>query len=89
MRNGISAGLKLIGHSPEWLKLFAEAEMPESRLLTAKRRAQRGLDAGRASATLLQSGECPLESGLHAHTESVTDLTFMGWPVLDGLLDGV
>ena len=29
-----------------------------SRLLTAKRRAQRGLDSGRASATLLLSGEC-------------------------------
>jgi hypothetical protein len=27
-----------------------------------------GLDSGRASATLLLSGECQLGSGLHAHT---------------------
>jgi hypothetical protein len=45
---------------------------------TAKRRAQRGLDSGRASATLLLSGECQLGSGLHAHTKSLTDLVRRG-----------
>jgi hypothetical protein len=49
-----------------------------SRLLTAKRRAQRGLDSGRASATLLLSGECQLGHGLHTHTNSLTDLVRLG-----------
>ena len=56
-----------------------------SRLLTAKRRAKRGLDSGRASATLLLSGECLLGSGLHAHTKSLTDLVRLGWLLLDSL----
>ena len=60
-----------------------------SRLLTAIRRAQRGLDAGRASAMLLLSGECQLGSGLHAHSESLTDLMFVSGLLLDEFLDGV
>jgi len=56
-----------------------------SKLLTAKRRAKRGLDTGRASATLLLSGECQLGSGLHAHTKSLTDLVRLGGLLLDGL----
>jgi len=60
-----------------------------SRLLTVKRRATRGLDAGRASATLLLSGECHLESGLHSDSESMADLVFVGGPLLEWLLDGL
>ena len=52
---------------------------------TAKRRAKRGLDSGRASATLLLSGECHLGSGLHAHTKSLTDLVRLGGLLLDSL----
>jgi hypothetical protein len=48
-----------------------------------------GLDIGRASATLPVSGECQRGSGLHAQTKSVTDLLFVGGPLLCGLLDGV
>ena len=44
-----------------------------------------GLDSGRASATLLLSGECLLGSGLHAHTKSLTDLVRLGWLLLDSL----
>jgi len=47
-----------------------------------------GLDAGRASATLLLSGECQRGSGSHAHSESLTDLVIVGGPLLEGLLDG-
>ena len=43
----------------------AEAEEPVSKLLTAKRRLQRGLDSGHASATLLQFAEC---QGLASHS---------------------
>jgi hypothetical protein len=32
-------------------------------------------------------GECQLGSGLHAHPESLTDLVFVGRPLLEGLLD--
>lgn len=56
-----------------------------SRLLTAKRRSKRGLDSGRASATLLLSGECHLGTGLYAHTESLAYLMDMGGLSLDGL----
>ena len=52
---------------------------------TAKRRAKRGLDSGRASATLLLSGECLLGSGLHAHTKTLTDLVRLGGLLLDSL----
>jgi hypothetical protein len=60
-----------------------------SRLLTAERRAKRGLDSGWASATFCLSGECQLGSGLHAHSESLTDLVFVGGPLVEGLLDGL
>jgi len=48
-----------------------------------------GLDADRALATLLLSGECPPGLGLHAHAESLTDLVLLGRPLLDDLLVGV
>jgi hypothetical protein len=48
-----------------------------------------GLDADRDSATLLLFGECQLESGLHAQTESLTDLVLVGRLLLNALLDGV
>lgn len=48
---------------PGWLATFSRGYRPVSRLLTAKRRATRGLDSGRATATLPQSGERLL--GLH------------------------
>jgi hypothetical protein len=51
------------------------------------RRAKRGLDSGRASATLPLSGECHLGSGLHAHSEYLTDLVFVGGLLLDGVRD--
>jgi hypothetical protein len=44
-----------------------------------------GLDSGRASATLLLSGECHFGSGLHAHTKSLTDLMDRGGLLRDGL----
>jgi hypothetical protein len=43
------------------------------------------ISRGRASATLLLSGECQLGSGLHADSESMTDLVFVGGPLLDSL----
>ena len=49
------------------------------------RRAKRGLDTGRASATLCLSGERLLGSGLHAHTKSLTDLVRLGGLLLDSL----
>jgi hypothetical protein len=49
------------------------------------RRAKRGLDPGRASATLLLSGECHLGSGLHTHSKSLTNLGRLGGLLLDGL----
>jgi hypothetical protein len=49
------------------------------------RRAQRGLDSGRASATLLLSGECHLGSGLHTHTKSLTDFVGVCRLLLDAL----
>ena len=48
-----------------------------------------GLDAGRASATLLLSGEWQFESGLHAYTESLANLMLLSGTLLCGLLDGV
>lgn len=60
-----------------------------SRLSTAKRRVKHGLDSGRASATLLISGECRLGSGLHSDTEFLADLVLMGGSLLGGLPDGV
>jgi hypothetical protein len=60
-----------------------------SRLLAAKRRAKRGLDSGRASATLPLSGECQLASELQAQNESLDGLVLMGWSLHCGLLDGV
>jgi len=48
-----------------------------------------GLDSGRASATLLLSGECPLGPGLHARSESVTDIVLVSGQMLGGLLDPV
>ena len=48
-----------------------------------------GLDSGRASATLLLFGECLRGSGLHAHSKTLSDLVFVGWPLLEGLLDGL
>ena len=51
---------------------------------------KRGLDSGRASATLVISGECHFGSALlHAYTKSVTDLMFMSGSLPCGLLDGV
>lgn len=49
-----------------------------SRLLTAKRRARRGLDSGPVSATLPISGGCQLRSDLHSETKSLTDLGARG-----------
>ena len=48
------------------------------------RRAKRGLDSGRASATLLLSRECLLGSELHAHTKSLTDLVGVDRLLFDG-----
>jgi len=56
-----------------------------SRLLTAKRRAERGLDTGRASATLLISGKCQLGPGLHADAKPLTDLVRLGGLLLDDM----
>lgn len=54
-----------------------------SRLSTAKRRAQRGLDTGRASATLLRSGECQVGFRLNTDTQSMNDFVRWGWLLHD------
>lgn len=49
-----------------------------------------GLDSGRASATMLVSGECmSVGSVLHTQTKSVTNLACVGGHLLGVLLDGV
>ena len=48
-----------------------------------------GLDSGRASATLLRSGECLSRSELNTQTKSVTDIELVGGPLVCCLVDGV
>ena len=47
---------------PGWLATFSRGYRPVSRLLTAKRRAQRGLDSGRASPTIHGPGNVLLNT---------------------------
>src|SRR5208283_3426761 len=73
---------------------MAEKDKPRpqrfvSRPGRARRRGRsKSLDANRASATLLLSGERQIGPGLHADTESMADRPFLSVPLLDGVRIG-
>lgn len=48
-----------------------------------------GLDAGRASATLLLSGNVRLDLKLHAYLKSMTEFALVGGPLFVGSFDCV
>ena len=70
---------------PGWMDYKPRLGAGVKALRPRTRRAQRGLDTGRASATLLISGECQLRSGLHAHSKSLTDIVSLGGLLFDCL----